>query len=417
MIPYGYAARQRRVFTNVEEMCIITGMKICVINNLYPPYVRGGAEEVVVKTVQGLLGAGHEVVVITAAPSGRYRERDGRLSIYRYHPANIFFYTDAHKHGTPARMVWHAIDAFHVGAARYAGEALSAEKPDVVHTHNLMGISFLIPWIIRRLSIRHAHTVHDVQLAEPSGIILKARENSWRYTGWPIRAYAWIMRHLMSSPDIVISPSQFLLDFYERRGFFPRSRRVVLRNPAPESQSRAPREGAGRARFLYVGQIEAHKGVLFLAETFLSSGINAELHIVGGGTQLERVREMVKNCPRIVIHGKLERGNLPDIFRMADVLVVPSLCYENSPTVIFESFSFGVPVLASRVEGIAELIAEGENGMTFTTEDAASLREKLRWCAEHPGALQAMSQKIVRSKIGLSQKEYIERLLELYQKN
>jgi len=45
-------------------------MKICIINNLYPPYVRGGAEQVVAKTVQGLLERGHRVVIITSSPAG-----------------------------------------------------------------------------------------------------------------------------------------------------------------------------------------------------------------------------------------------------------------------------------------------------------------------------------------------------------
>ena len=82
---------------------------------------------------------------------------------------------------------------------------------------------------------------------------------------------------------------------------------------------------------------------------------------------------------------------------------------------IFESFSFGVPVLASRVEGIAELIQEHENGLTFETEDDGQLIEKMAWCVSHPEELARMGRVALQSLTGLSQQEYIGRLAALYE--
>jgi glycosyltransferase involved in cell wall biosynthesis len=396
-------------------------MKICIINNLYPPYTRGGAEQVVVKTVEGLVSAGHSVVVITTAPNGVTIEENGSIKIYRYLPANLFFYTEANRHGVLSRLIWHAIDMFHLPSMYFVRRILQIEKPDVVHTHNLMGMSFLVPRMIRRLGIRHVHTVHDVQLVEPSGIIQKSKENSWRYQGFPVRIYSWIMRFLVGSPNVVISPSQFLLNFYESRGFFKNSKRVVLRNPVTSEVQSIKKENHDTLHFLYLGQVEGHKGVLFLVKTFLhflanlSDAINRPiLHIAGSGSELDHVKQLTNNNQQFVIHGKLDRTNLPSLFAMSDVTIVPSLCYENSPTVIFESFSFGVPVLASNVEGIAELIQEGENGLTFTTENEESLLQKLKWCFEHQKELTQMSLKTHLSLVGLSVGEYVGKLLSLY---
>lgn len=395
-------------------------MKICIVNNLYPPYVRGGAEQVVVKTVEGLLADGHAVTVITSTPQGDYCERQGeRFTICRFRPWNVFFYTDAHRHGIAVRALWHLINLFHVGAARRVRQILLEQKPDVVHTHNLMGMSFLIPRMIRRLGIRHIHTVHDVQLVEPSGIIRKTKERSFRYTGPHIFLYSALLRALVGSPNVVISPSQFLLNFYESREFFRQSKRVVLRNPVTTDLHPMSKAEHREVQFLYLGQIEEHKGVVFLAETFLrflQSGGRGVLHIAGAGSQSVKLQEFARGRHTIILHAKIARNELPKLFATVDVTVVPSLCYENSPTVIFESFSFGVPVLASNVEGIAELIQEGENGMTFATENQASLLEKLRWCAEHHGALHRMSTKTGASLAGLSQGEYIEKLQNLYEK-
>lgn len=393
-------------------------MKVAIINNIYPPYDRGGAEQVVVKTVAGLRAAGHQVVVITTTPGKAETEVVAPdLTIYRIHPRNLFFYTDAHKHNALARFAWHIIDIFNRSAAHAVKDILAHEKPDVVHTHNLMGLSFLVPKAIRVLQLRHIHTVHDVQLVEPSAMILKLQEKTWRYTGLPTRLYTRLMRALIGSPHIVISPSQFLRDFYTSRGFFKNSTIQVVRNPvmfAPLPPSVRPVNPV--TRFGYIGQIEIHKGVALLVQAFqnLSADTQAELHIMGNGTQLEQLKMQTATDARIHWYGRVERKTLPDILQTLDALVVPSLCYENSPTVIFESFACHVPVIASNIEGIAELIQEGENGFTFAAGNATSLTERLAWSTAHRPDLARMGANTQTFLTGLSLSEYITRLESVY---
>lgn len=392
-------------------------MRICIISNLYPPYARGGAEQVVHKMSEELAALGHQIVVITLTPGKEEKEVLGNSTIYRIHPQNIFFYTDAHHHNIVARFFWHIRDIFHLRSNNAMKQILRTEKPDVVHTHNLMGLGFLIPRLIKKLGLRHIHTVHDVQLVEPSGIILKQNEKSFRYTGFPTQFYTWIMKSLFGSPSVVISPSQFLLQFYEARGFFQDSKRIVMRNPItllPRLQKNNKHEVFS---FLYVGQIEEHKGVKFLIETFLKyleKQNHCELHVVGSGSSLSALQILAQHEKRIIFHGKVERERLPEFFASSDITVVPSLCYENSPTVIFESLSFGVPVLASHIEGIAELIREGENGMTFVAGNGTSLQEKLAWCTTHKNEIVQMGEYSKESISNFSKENYIEKLVEIY---
>ena len=397
-------------------------MKICVINNIYPPYHRGGAEQVVVTMVEGLLAQGHEVVIITGTPGQEATERHERLTIYRLRPHNLFFYTHAEGHTIFERALWHVIDMFHLSVANKVQEILEAEHVDLVHTHNLMGLSFLIPRVIRKLRIHHVHTVHDVQLVEPSAMILKEKEQSWRYTGLPTKLYTGTMKRLMGSPHVVISPSQFLLDFYRSRGFFEHSHQVVLRNPVTFSFQETRQvvdEPHDSFRFLYIGQIERHKGLFLLLSAFQKLHIqfpHAELHIVGSGSVLEEIRASVVPENGVYIYGRLKREELPALFAKMDMAVVPSLCYENSPTVIFESLSCGRPVLASDIEGVAELIREGENGITFETGNVEKLVEKMQWCLTHKETVQKMSGETRQSLVGLSRDEYVQRLEKLYQR-
>jgi len=396
-------------------------MKICIINNIYPPFHRGGAEQVVVKTALGLVEKGNKVVIITSSPEGNYVEKHPEFTIYRIHPNNFYFYTKGHDHNFVMRLLWHAVDILNFPLARRVEKILKEEKIDIVHTHNLMGLSFLIPKTIRKLNLKHIHTVHDVQLVEPSGLILKAKENSWRYNGLPTKAYTWLMKNFMGSPEVVISPSQFLLEFYKTRGFFEKSKFVVLRNPLTLEQGikneeqKNKLENKNKFNFLYLGQIEEHKGVLLLAQAFKElSALGWELSIVGSGSILPEVKRIVGDNSNIKILGRKNREELPNLFAQTNVTIVPSLCYENSPTVIFESLLLGVPVLASNIEGIAELIQEGENGLTFVAGNKIDLQTKIKWCLEHKEQIKLMSEKAKEGLKGSSPEKYVEKLLDLY---
>ena len=89
-------------------------MRICIISNLYPPYARGGAEQVVHKMSEELAALGHKIVLITLTPGAEEKEAAGNVTIYRIHPRNLFFYTQAHHHGVLARFLWHIIDIIHL---------------------------------------------------------------------------------------------------------------------------------------------------------------------------------------------------------------------------------------------------------------------------------------------------------------
>ncbi len=389
-------------------------MKICIINNIYPPYHRGGAEQVVVQTVKGLRERGHSVVVITSTPEHDELVEEQGVKIYRINPKMSYFYTDAHTYGIFSRIRWHIENIWNRGVADAVDQIIENEKPDVVHTHNLMGLSFLIPQKIRARRIRHVHTIHDVQLVEPSGMILKTKEHSFRYHGPHTLLYSFITRKLFGSPEVVISPSKFLLDFYRARGFFGNSLCTVIRNPLTFSGEPLYEKKANtKLTLLYVGQIEYHKGISILIDTLQKlASVPFELHIAGGGSLLPEVKKRTEHMPHVFVHGRVEKGELRELYKQAEITIVPSLCYENSPTVIFESFSFHTPVLASKIEGIAELIEEGKNGITFEAGSVKELLEKIQWCALHQHELEAMRKFITVPKT--SNEEYVRALEESY---
>jgi len=381
---------------------------------LYEPYARGGAEQVVKSTIDYFVSMGNEVILITSAQTKEEIVENGKLKIYRIKQKNICGFLDLYKHSFLIRFVWHLIDMFNFGIAKKVGIILQQEKVGVVHTHNLMGLSFLIPQEIRKLKIKNIHTVHDVQLVEPSGIILKAKEKTCRYRGWFMKMHILVMKNLVGSPDVVISPSQFLLNFYKEKGFFENSKLKLLANPLtfdfPNIFSKEKHEGFN---FLYVGQIEKHKGIFELLEVFQNIK-NATLHIVGDGTQLDFLKKQFQDFSNIKFYGRLNREDLSKIFSKIDVTIFSSICYENYPAVIFESFYFATPVLTCNHSSLPEFVKVGENGWLFDIEKENDLAEKLQWCLENKTDIQKMSENFDTKIFKKNSDNYFFELLNLY---
>ncbi|MBI4133778.1 glycosyltransferase family 4 protein [Candidatus Uhrbacteria bacterium] len=375
-------------------------MKVLIISNLYEPYARGGAEAAVKTVAEGLAGRGHEVVVLTAGPP-RYglaprEEREGGVRVQRFFPLNIYFTRNDYRYPWPVRFVWRLIDTWNLHAAVVVSRVLAREKPDVVLTHNLVGIGLLTPCAIRRAGIRHIHTLHDVQLAHPSGLLMWGQEARAERSVLR-RVYERVMRKLFDSPYAVISPSRWLLEFHTSRGFFPKSKTAILPNPVdtisvipaklvpdrdrgagiqtldprvtPEDDHKLPTTNyqLPTTRLLYAGQLELHKGVRWLLRVAFSKQLSVfSIEIAGSGSLEAEIKKAAEEHPdRIVFHGKLTEEALQLKFREVDALVVPSLCYENAPRVIAGALSAGLPVIASRIGGIPEMIRDGENGFLF----------------------------------------------------
>ncbi len=397
-------------------------MRICFITNLYPPHGRGGAERVVEQEARALHALGHDVSVITAEPvredgsiEVRTTVEDG-IRVHRFYPLNLFFYGEIGRHGAFARLLWHLRDLRNPSSARVVAETLRRERPDIVHTHNLKGLGFGIPRIIRRLGIRHVHTLHDVQLAVPSGLILKGGERAFGVADPFSRFFASTVRGLFGSPDVLLSPSRFLLRFYEERGFFPRSERILLPNPAP-APKRIGRTPSVETRFLFLGQLEVHKGLLLLIEAFrrlAKDRPKIRLDIVGAGSASESAMRAAGKDVRIVFYGKRNPAQFDEMFSKVDYTVMPSLCYENAPNVVIESFAYGVPVIAADIGGAAELVRHGQNGLVFEAGSVASLISAMRRACDEKGAWSGRSTSAGRSAELLSAGRHVERLERLY---
>lgn len=338
-------------------------MKICILSGLYQPDERGGAERAARQIVLDLQKLGHEVFVITTRKKSRVENMDGAV-VYGLSPANIFWYGHIGSYRFSARLVWHLIDMFNLAQAWRIKKILISERPDAVWSHNLKGLGYLAPRLIRRLNFRHIHTLHDIQLLAPSGLAVKPPVMSF---------YGRITRWLFGRVDVATAPSRWLLELHHGAGFFKNSQLVFLPHAFFAPRDRAADKNQA-PRLLFLGQLEESKGVRWLIETLAEQA--SDLLIAGRGT----LEAYLKNSKAHYL-GFLNREALEELWPKINFLIVPSLVAENSPSVIYESLAHGVPVIAADIGGISELVENGRNGFLFKAGEAESLRQALQQAA------------------------------------
>jgi glycosyltransferase involved in cell wall biosynthesis len=145
--------------------------------------------------------------------------------------------------------------------------------------------------------------------------------------------------------------------------------------------------GMERSGFLFVGRLSAEKGidVLVAAATRMS---DSDIRVAGSGPEAA----CLENVPSITALGVLSGGSVRIEMGRAFALVLPSICYESFPRTLVEAFACGLPVIASRMGAMAELVTDGITGLLFEPGNAQDLADKMGWAQHHPAEMAAMGQ-------------------------
>ncbi|MEE2888413.1 MAG: glycosyltransferase family 4 protein [Planctomycetota bacterium] len=199
--------------------------------------------------------------------------------------------------------------------------------------------------------------------------------------------------------SVVVAPSKFLRSVFEENGFPAGVLRHVPYGVDP-GRFGGRRKVWGkslskRVEFGFVGSIVEHKGLHVLIEAIRKiNGENWHLHVHGSlETHLdysERIVQAVDGDSRITLHGRFEPDQLGSVLADLDLIVVPSLWYENTPFSVLEAQMMGLPVLASRLGGISESIVHGRNGFLFKAGSQSALTTAIRKILDDPEQLSGM---------------------------
>jgi glycosyltransferase involved in cell wall biosynthesis len=197
----------------------------------------------------------------------------------------------------------------------------------------------------------------------------------------------YVMRFL-EPVDAFVAPSRFLAERYVAWGLDSARLRVIPNLVAPAVAVAPPMKRAEGAplRVGFFGQISPMKGVgvlLDAAALLEQAGAPVVFDIHGSDKgqpaefQAEFAERLGKAGLNVHYHGGYPQHQVDALMQGVDVVVVPSIWWENAPTVIQEAFRNGKKVMCSDIGGMKEAVHDGINGVHFSVRSARDLVQKL----------------------------------------
>lgn len=352
-------------------------MRVLVVHNAYQQ--RGGEDSVVEAEVALLRDHGHEV------------------ELYLRHNDEV---DHAPRLKVALQAVWSSATVQHLQAlvARFS--------PEVIHVHNTLPlVSPSVYWAAHAAGIPVVQTLHNFRLMCPQATFLRhgkvcedclgkvpwraVMHRCYRESAVQTGAVAVMlsMHRGMGTFENKVSRYIALNEFCKAKfvaGGLPADRIVVKPNfvswvPTPQWDQ--------RAGGLYVGRLSVEKGIQVLLEAIRQLP-DHRVVVVGSGPFESEVRDVAGDA----YAGFLPLDQIMARLSRSAFLVLPSICYEGFPRTLVEAFANGVPVIASRLGSMAELIADGQTGLLFEPGNAADLAAKVCWANAHPQEMLRMGQ-------------------------
>jgi glycogen synthase len=357
-------------------------MKIAVLSEYYPPYHIGGYEMSCQVTVDELCKRGHDCTVITstfgvAAPLPEEK-------VFRV--LHLLRLTGGG--GVAGRLAQLQNAALGRRNYRIARAILEKQQPDLVYVWRVGGLSLFPVSAAHDLGLQVVYELGDYWLRDMKQDYVL--ETSAVKRGYRNLLFGGGKFHQLDLSNI-ISISEALKRSYVAHGFDPASITVIPRGvpesllPKREQDAAAP---AGAAlNLLYAGRIVTEKGVHVavmsvdhLVHSLGATGVH--LDIIGSGPDdyVGSLKAMIHERrleDHVEIKGPVPRRDLLDTYHRYCALLFPSIWEEPFGNAIIEGMARGLPVIASKVGGAAEIIDDGVNGLLVPPSDSAGLAQAI----------------------------------------
>lgn len=355
-------------------------MRILFVHNTYQH--RGGEDSVVVAEIDLLRSHGHEIETY-------FRSNDDIAGMSSLSLARTTLWSNQ----TQVELA----------------DRVRRFQPDVIHAHNTFPlISPSLYWVAARADVPVVQTLHNFRLMCLNALFLregKVCEDCMGRLPWRGVARACYRDSHAASLALsgmlalhralgtyctkvtrYIALNEFCRGKFIEAGL-PAERVVVKPNFVDWSECRPhpdplPEGGGGRNGLLFVGRLSVEKGVITLAEAMRRLP-DVQLRVAGDGPKAS----LMDGVARVTRLGSLLGGAVREEMFRAIALVVPSICYENSPRTIVEAFACGLPVIASRIGALAEIVRDGETGLLFEPDNPRDLADKMTWALAHPAEM------------------------------
>jgi colanic acid/amylovoran biosynthesis glycosyltransferase len=282
--------------------------------------------------------------------------------------------------------------------AAYLGPRLKKAQISHLHVH-FAGLASRTAWWIKRLfGVTYSFTGHanDIFCPKPDQRIG--------------------LSDLIREASFVVVVSDFGTKIL-RHGF-PESAQKIHRvyNGLDLSVFKSATPGASPVRLLSIGRLIEKKGFKFLIEScrlLRSSGLPFVCQIVGEGPEHNRLEELIREyqlSESVRLLGPLPQTDLVEILAQSSIFVFPAVHdslgdTDNLPTVLIEAMASSLPIVATEVAGIPEIVQHNENGIIVPEKDPVRLAEAIRVVARDEALAERFgraSRRIAEEKFALS---------------
>ena len=376
-------------------------MRVLMLTDLYPPFI-GGIEQHVRNLSHGLVERGHEVTVATMSVAGQPAEQvDEGVRVVRLRGSAQRLESYTSPAGSP-----HAPPFPDPEVVAGLRDEIKRCPPDVVHGHNWMLRSF-IP-LKRGSRAGLVYTLHDY------GVVCAKR--SFVYHGLPcsgpgpLKCLECAGRNYGAARGTAIATGNWLMRPAERSTvdmFMPVSSAVARGNelveqalphevvpnfvPDDVAERSDPTDPAVAALpnlpfWLFVGALSRHKGLHTLLAAYRSMAAAPPLVVIGAQwadtpTEFPANVTVLRNIPHAAVMAA---------WRRASLAIIPSIFPDPCPTVAMEAMACGLPIVASDVGGLTDLVDDGRSGLLVPPADVRALRTALAAMANKPDVAKQM---------------------------
>jgi len=225
------------------------------------------------------------------------------------------------------------------------------------------------------------------------------------------------LREILSDVDVLISPNKNNRRLLAENGANARNVLVQGYGLSSSAYNCGAKKVSPNLRLAYIGTLDYAKGVHVLLEAMrlLSDKQTIELKIYGDPSVApdysSRLKEMAGSDERIRFSGTFPNERIAEIFSEIDLLVIPSLWYENTPLVLYSAFAAQTPVMVSKIGSLADAVHHGTDGLVFEMGNPNQLAEEIRKVLEDASCLDKLRKNIPPVK---SINQNAQELLEIY---
>jgi len=361
-------------------------VKILVVNNLYFPNIKGGAEVSTQIICEQLVELGHQVVVYSLDNCKSQHQSEINGVKVNYLPIkNVYWpFDESTSRGGRSKLNFFAQDAYNLKVSRQFQEIIRNEQPDIVHTSNLYGFSVSV-WSAAKINkIPVVHTLRDYYLLCRKGSLFVGGDNCEKRC---LSCQLYSVPRSLVSQDVsaVIGVSQHILRAHLSAGLFgSASIRSVIHNPYRPKRDvvisiSANSKPSNGLVFGYIGRVSEEKGIGKLIAAFARLNDSSSILRIAGAYTEEYKNHLTDLAgeSKVQFLGHIDAESF---FSQIDVLVMPSLWHEPFGRGVVEAYAYGLPVIASRRGGLQEIVLDPQNSL-FEPTDVDSIVHSLRWAS------------------------------------